>query len=104
MILSKSGVSDHKQHSVDLYTMIIDDVELNWIYNKLFGDLDNVTKVSNTIKDNLLTTYIKTYVANTFMEKVTLERGKTYKISIKAKEVDIDMMISLHDKLDEVFY
>ena len=54
MILSKSGVSDHKQHSVDLYTMIIDDVELNWIYNKLFGDLDNVTKVSNTIKDNLL--------------------------------------------------
>ena len=104
MLLSKSGVSDHKHHNVDLYTIIIDDVELNWIYNKLFGELENMSNVSITIKDTLLISYIKTYVANTFMEKVTLERGKIYKISIKAKEIDIDMMISLHDKLNEVFY
>ena len=104
MIINKSGSVDTKHNKVPIYNVLIDETEMNHIYRTLFGELDHLEKVSPTIKDGLLNEYIKSYVANEFIKKFPLERSIVYKLSVKSKMVDMDIMISLHDKLDEIFY
>lgn len=104
MKISKSGQNDKKQHNVIIYNVLIDDVESEILFLKLFGDMVNIDKVTTTVKDNIFNTYLKTYVANEFLSKIEIERSIIYKLEIRGKEIEVDMMLSLHDKLDEIFY
>ena len=104
MIITKSGSIDIKHNKVPLYNVLIDEIEIDHIYRTLFGEMEHLEKVSSTIKDSLLNEYIKTYVANDFIKKFPLERSVIYKLSVKSKMIDMEIMLSLHDKLDEIFY
>ncbi len=104
MRITKTAVIDTKHHKVPNYTVSIEPDELDEIYAKLFGGLNNISNVSNTIKDKLLEDYIKTYVVNSFVGKVELERSVIYKLEVYAKNLDMTIMVSLHDKLDQIFY
>lgn len=104
MKIVKSGAVDNKHHKVLLYTAIIDEEEMNAIFSRLFEPLPKMGGVANTIKDSLLQDYIKSCVANEFLNRVELERSQIYKITVNSKLLDFDMMLSLHDKLNEVYY
>jgi hypothetical protein len=104
MKIIKSGAVDNKHHKVILYNAIIDEEEMTTIFDRLFKPLSAMDKVANTIKDSILQDYIKTCVANEFLTRVEIDRSQIYKITVNSKLLDFDMMLSLHDKLDEVYY
>ena len=104
MKISKSGQHDSKHHNVLIYNVLVGDIEVDLLFAKLFGEMESISKVSSTIKDTVFNTYLKTHVANEFLSKTEIERSVIYKLCIKGKEIDIEMMLSLHDKLDEIFY
>lgn len=104
MQFSNTPVDKKSQVAVSAFNVIIKEDEVRGLYDKLFEGLSHIENVSNAIKDRMFNDYLKTVVVNEFLKHRELDRGKIYKLSIHSKLVHLDMMVSLHDKINEIFY
>lgn len=97
--------NDKKSLKLESYNVSVNEIETANIYSKLFDGLEITPKVNNAIIDDILNNYIKTIVANEFIKQITITKGMIYKITIVTHLGNtIEMMLSLHDKLNEIFY
>jgi hypothetical protein len=97
--------NDKNSLKLESYTVAINEETSSKLYNHLFGTIDIVANTNSAIIDDMLNSYIKTVVADEFSKQIKLVKGNIYKISIVTHIGNtIEMMLSLHDKLNEVFY
>lgn len=95
---------ESKLLELEVYRALLSDDEITSYIDTLFGNLKHIETVTTSIKDRLLNEYIKTVVADEMIRRDLLERGKIIKVLITTNVSTVDMMITLHDKIDEVFY
>ena len=95
---------ESKLLELEVYRVLLSDDEITSYIDTLFGSLKHIETVTTSIKDRLLNEYIKTVVADEMIRRDLLERGKIIKVLITTNVSTVDMMITLHDKIDEVFY
>lgn len=96
---------DNKSLKLKSYNAIISEEEIEEIADKLFGAVEHSSKINSSIIDDILVKYIKTIVANTFIKQIKPVKGDIYKITVVANsKYSIDMMLTLHEKLNEYFY
>lgn len=97
--------NDKKSLNLESYTVAINEELSAKLYNHLFGTIDIVSNTNSGIIDDILNSYIKTIVANEFNKQIKITKGNIYKITIVTHIGNtIEMMLSLHDKLNEIFY
>ena len=104
MIFDKTNIDSKSKVAISAYNVIIDEDEINSLYKKLFDGLDMIGNVSIVIKDRMFNDYLKTCIVDKFIKYKEIERGVVYKMSVHSSMVKFNMMISLHDKLDDIFY
>ena len=97
--------NDMKSLNLESYTVSINESMTNKIYNHLFDTMTIVPKTNSAIIDDILNNYIKTVVADEFTKQIKITKGNIYKISVVTHiGGNIEMMLSMHDKLNEIFY
>lgn len=97
--------NDKKSLKLESYTVAVNEADSAKIYNLLFGTVEIASKANSSIIDDILNNYIKTIVADEFIKQVKITKGNIYKITIVTHlGGNIEMMLSLHDKLNEIFY
>ncbi len=97
--------NDKKSLNLESYTVSVNEELSSKIYNHLFNTIDIIPKTNNAIIDDILNNYIKTVVADEFIKQIKITKGNIYKITIVTHlGGNIEMMLSMHDKLNEIFY
>lgn len=105
MVFKHLPNNDNKSLKLESYTVAINEVEVSKIYHHLFNTIDIVNKANTVIIDDILNNYIKTLVADAFIKQIKITKGNIYKITVVTHlGGTIEMMLSLHDKLNEIFY
>lgn len=90
---------------LESYTVVVNEAESSKIYHHLFGNIEIASKTNSAIIDDILNNYIKTIVANEFVKQIKITKGNIYKITVVTHlGGNIEMMLSMHDKLNEIFY
>lgn len=104
MKIFETNVKDNKEHKVVGFQAIIEDSEVDEIYDRLFSPMTNTKDVADVIIDSLLHNYTKAIVADKFIRTKDIRIDVIYHISVVGKNISFDMMLSKNDKIKEVFY
>ena len=97
--------NDKKSLNLESYTVAVNESISNKIYKHLFDTMDIVPKTNSAIIDDILNNYIKSVVADEFIKQIKITKGNIYKNTIVTHlGGNIEMMLSMHDKLNEIFY